>query len=95
MLIDHPGFYSVVAEEAGTIVGSNFMDERSTIFGIGPISVAPEGQNHAVGRGLMCAALERAAAKAAAGIRLVQAGYPGISSYVRQFARARQVWSNI
>jgi len=75
MLIGAPGFYGVVAEEAGTIVGSNFMDERSTIFGIGPISVAPEVQNHAVGRRLMCAVLDRAAAKKAAGIRLVQAGY--------------------
>jgi predicted N-acetyltransferase YhbS len=75
MLIGDPGFYGVVAEEAGTIVGSNFMDERSPIFGIGPISVAPEVQNHAVGRRLMCAVLDRATAKKAAGIRLVQAGY--------------------
>ena len=67
MLIGDPGFYGVVAEEGGTIVGSNFMDERSIIFGIGPISVAPEVQNHAVGRRLMCAVLDRAAAKKAAG----------------------------
>jgi GNAT superfamily N-acetyltransferase len=66
MLIGDSGFYGVVAEEAGTIVGSNFMDERSTIFGIGPISVAPEVQNHAVGRRLMDAVLDRAAAKKAA-----------------------------
>ena len=32
MLIGDPGFYGVVAEEAGTIVGSNFMDERSHYF---------------------------------------------------------------
>jgi predicted N-acetyltransferase YhbS len=75
MLIDDPGFYGVIAEEAGTIVGSNFVDERSSIFGIGPISVAPDVQNQAVGRGLMCAVLDRAAAKKAAGIRLVQASY--------------------
>src|ERR1700716_2003070 len=75
MLIGDPGFYGVVAEDAGTIVGSNFMDERSTIFGIGPISVATEVQNRAVGRRLMCTVLDRAAAKKAAGIRLVQAGY--------------------
>ena len=75
MLIDAPGFYGVVAEEAGKIVGSNFMDERSPIFGIGPISVAPEVQNHAVGRRLMCAVLDRAAAQRAVGVRLVQAGY--------------------
>jgi len=61
MLIGDRGFYGVVAEEAGTIVGSNFMDERSTIFGIGPISVAPEVQNHAVGSRLMRAVLDRAA----------------------------------
>jgi len=75
MLIGDPGFYGVVAEEGGTIVGSNFMDERSRIFGIGPISVAPEVQNHAVGRRLMSAVLDRATAKKAAGMRLVQAGY--------------------
>ena len=75
MLIGAQGFYGVVAEEAGKIAGSNFMDERSPIFGIGPISVSPEVQNHAVGRRLMCAVLGRAAEKKAAGIRLVQAGY--------------------
>jgi GNAT superfamily N-acetyltransferase len=75
MLIGAPGFYGVVAEEAGKVVGSNFMDERSPIFGIGPISVAPEVQNHAIGRSLMCAALDRAAAQKAVGVRLVQAGY--------------------
>jgi predicted N-acetyltransferase YhbS len=75
MLIGDPGFYGVVAEEAATIVGSNFMDERSSIFGIGPVSVAPGAQNRAVGRQLMRVMLDRAAEKKAAGIRLVQAGY--------------------
>ena len=75
MLIGAPGFYGIVAEEAGNIVGSSFMDERSPVFGIGPISVAPEVQNHTVGRRLMCAVLDRAAAQKAVGIRLVQAGY--------------------
>jgi len=75
MLIGAQGFYGVVAEEAGKIAGSNFMDERSPIFGIGPISVSPEVQNHAIGRHLMCAVLERAAAQKAVGVRLVQAGY--------------------
>jgi len=75
MLIDTPGFYGVVAEEAGKIVGSNFMDERSPIFGIGPISVAPDVQNHAIGKRLMYAVLDRAAARGAVGTRLVQAGY--------------------
>jgi len=38
-LLAHPGFYSVVAEVDGRIVGSNFLDERSTIAGVGPITV--------------------------------------------------------
>ena len=75
MLIGAPGFYGVVAEEAGKVVGSNFMDERSPIFGIGPISVSPVVQNRAIGRRLMDAALDRAAAQKAVGVRLVQAGY--------------------
>jgi GNAT superfamily N-acetyltransferase len=75
MLIGAPGFYGVVAEEAGKIVGSNFMDERSPIFGIGPISVTPGVQNRSIGRRLMDAALDRAAAQKAVGVRLVQAGY--------------------
>jgi predicted N-acetyltransferase YhbS len=75
MLIGAPGFYGVVAEEAGKIVGSNFVDERSPIFGIGPISVTPGVQNRAIGRRLMDAALDRAAAQKAVGVRLVQAGY--------------------
>jgi hypothetical protein len=41
MLLSHPGFYSVVAEMDGRIVGSNFLDERSTIAGLGPITVTP------------------------------------------------------
>ena len=36
-LIAHPEFYGVVAEHAAKIVGSNFMDERSAVLGIGPI----------------------------------------------------------
>ena len=75
MLIGAPGFYGVVAEEAGKIVGSNFIDERSPIFGIGPISVTPGVQNRSIGRRLMDAALDRAAAQKAVGVRLVQAGY--------------------
>jgi GNAT superfamily N-acetyltransferase len=75
MLIHHPGFYGVVAERDGTIVGSNFMDERSTVFGIGPISVAPSDQNGGVGRRLMQDVLDRATARGAPGVRLLQAAY--------------------
>ena len=60
-LLSNSGFYSVVAEADGRIVGSNFMDERGSIAGIGPITVDPSLQNHGVGRRLMLAMLERAA----------------------------------
>src|SRR3712207_2648877 len=38
-LLAHPGFYGVVAEFDGRVVGSNFLDERSPIAGVGPITV--------------------------------------------------------
>src|SRR5260370_6956211 len=53
MMLAHPGFYSVVAEIDGRIVGSNFLDERSAIVGVGPITVDPTVQNKAVGARLM------------------------------------------
>ena len=37
----HPGYYVVVAELDGRIVGSNVLDERSTIAGAGPTTVDP------------------------------------------------------
>ena len=40
----HPGVYSVVAEADGSVVGSAFMDMRSPIAGIGPVTVAPSLQ---------------------------------------------------
>ena len=60
-LLAHPGFYSVVAEEDGKIVGSNFVDERGVIAGIGPITVDPAVQNRSIGRRLMQAIIEREA----------------------------------
>lgn len=73
--ISHPGFYSVVAERDGVILGSNFLDERNPIFGVGPITVTPEAQNQQVGRRLMEAVLRRSRDLSAPGTRLVQAGY--------------------
>src|SRR5271168_4973794 len=75
MLLEHPGFYSVVAERDGTIIGSNFLDERSTIVGIGPISVDPTVQNQGVGRRLMQDVIDRAASRRVPGVRLCQAAY--------------------
>jgi predicted N-acetyltransferase YhbS len=71
----HPGFHGVVAEHDGRIVGSNVLDERSAIAGIGPITVDPDTQNGGVGRRLMGWVLERAAARHFPGVRLVQAAF--------------------
>ena len=74
-LIANPGFYKVVAELDGRAVGSNFLDERNPIAGIGPITVDPAVQNRAIGRRLMDAVMERTAARNFPGVRLVQAAY--------------------
>lgn len=68
--IPHPAVWGVVAELDGRIVGSNFLDERDPIRGVGPITVAPAGQNAGVGRRLMDAVIERGSD--APGIRLLQ-----------------------
>jgi predicted N-acetyltransferase YhbS len=68
-------FYSVVAEIDGRIVGSNFLDERNRIAGVGPITVDPDVQNRAIGRRLMDAVHERATERNFAGVRLIQAGF--------------------
>ncbi|HTQ25248.1 MAG TPA: GNAT family N-acetyltransferase [Candidatus Binataceae bacterium] len=74
-VLANPGFYKVVAELDGRIVGSNVLDERSPIAGIGPITVDPAVQDRAIGRRLMQAAMERAAARRFPGVRLVQSAY--------------------
>ncbi|OXS32399.1 GNAT family N-acetyltransferase [Streptomyces sp. XY006] len=73
--LTHPGFYGVVAELDGRIVGSNFLDERSAVVGVGPVTVDPAVQNAGVGRRLMRDVLERAAERGAPGVRLLQSGY--------------------
>jgi GNAT superfamily N-acetyltransferase len=75
LLIEHPGFYGVVAERGGKIVGSNFMDERSRVFGIGPISVDPSAQNQGIGRKLMLDVVNRGRALQAPSVRLLQSTY--------------------
>jgi GNAT superfamily N-acetyltransferase len=74
-LLAQPGFYSVVAEVDGRIIGSNFLDERNPIAGVGPITVDATVQNRAVGKRLMDAVHERAAERGFPGVRLVQAAY--------------------
>src|ERR1700733_7117032 len=68
-------FYCVVAESGGRIIGSNVLDQRSVIAGVGPLSVDPDVQNHGVGRKLMQVVMDRANERRAAGVRLVQAAF--------------------
>ena len=75
MLFSYPGFDRVVAEYEGRIVGSNCMDERSAICGIGPVSVDPDFQNRGIGRALMAAMLDRVQQKGSMGVRLLQAAF--------------------
>lgn len=74
-LVTNPGFHGIVAERDGRIIGSTFLDERSTISAIGPVSVDPAAQDARVGRALMGAMLARAAERRAPGVRLVQISY--------------------
>jgi GNAT superfamily N-acetyltransferase len=74
-LLGHPGFYSVIAESDGKVVGSNFLDERGPIAGIGPITVDPASQNQSIGRRLMRDVLERCERCGVPGVRLLQSAY--------------------
>ena len=74
-LFSHPGFYCVVAEVDGVVAGSNCLDERSAIAGVGPITIDPKIQNRGIGRKLMEAVLDRARECSFAGVRLVQAAF--------------------
>ena len=65
----------MVAELQGRIVGSNCLDERSAIAGVGPITIDPKAQNRGVGRELMLAVMDRARESNRPGIRLVQAAF--------------------
>lgn len=75
MMFSSPGHYSLVAERAGRVVGSNVLDERSVIAGVGPITIDPSVQNAGIGRKLMNAVIERANSRNVAGIRLVQTAF--------------------
>jgi predicted N-acetyltransferase YhbS len=74
-MFSDPGFYCVVAEVDGQIVGSNCLDERAIIRGIGPITIRIGAQNKGIGRLLMQAVMNRVRDRGAAGVRLVQATF--------------------
>ena len=75
--ISHPSIFAVVAESGGRVIGSNFLDERDSIRGLGPITVDPRVQVRGIGRRLMEAILERA--RGAVGVRLVQDSFNMLS----------------
>lgn len=75
LMFSHPKFFCVVAEQNGKVVGSNCLDERASIAGVGPITVDPSSQNVGAGRQLMAAVMVRAAENKFAGVRLVQAAF--------------------
>jgi GNAT superfamily N-acetyltransferase len=56
----------------GKVAGSNFLDERSAIVGVGPITVDPAIQNRGVGRALIQDVMQRTVERGAPGIRLLQ-----------------------
>ncbi len=70
-----PDFYSVVAELDGRLIGSNCLDLRSIIGGVGPITIDPDVQNAGAGRLLMQAVIAHAVAHGVSGLRLVQAAF--------------------
>jgi GNAT superfamily N-acetyltransferase len=75
MPFSHPQFYCVVAELDGRLVGSNCLDERSAIAGLGPITVDPMFQNRDVGQKLMEAVLVRSRKRNFPGVRLLQSAF--------------------
>ncbi len=91
-LLAHPGFHAVVAELDGQIVGSNFLDERSVVAGIGPITVDPAAQNRSVGRQLMQHVLNRVTQRRFPGVRLVQGAFHNrsLSLYAKLGFTARE-----
>ncbi len=73
--LGHERIYGLVAEMGDKIIGSNFLDERNPVSGVGPITIDPAAQNDGAGRALMEAVMRRSQEQGFAGIRLVQAGY--------------------
>jgi predicted N-acetyltransferase YhbS len=79
MLFSHPSFHCVVAEQDGHILGSNCLDLRSPVAGLGPISVDPSVQNRGVGRLLMMSLIDEVRERGLPGVRLLQAAFHGRS----------------
>ena len=74
-MFSHPSFFCVVAEQSGRVIGSNCLDERTPIAGVGPITIDPAVQNKNLDHQLMQTVMKRTAEKKFTDIRLVQAAY--------------------
>jgi predicted N-acetyltransferase YhbS len=74
-LIEHPGFFSLVAEIDGQVVGSSFLDERAVVTGVGHVTVDPAVQDRRIGRALMETMLQRCVQRGVPGVRLLHAAY--------------------
>ncbi|WP_338673564.1 GNAT family N-acetyltransferase [Streptomyces sp. SCSIO 30461] len=91
--VRHPEFLTVVAEAKGRVVACNFLDERSTVFGVGPLAVVPDMQNKGIGRSLLVDAARHTKESGAAGMRLTQTAYHSrsFSLYTKLDFRVRDV----
>jgi GNAT superfamily N-acetyltransferase len=80
--LGHLDVWGVVAERDGRVIGSNFLEMRTPVAGVGPITVDPAEQSQGTGRRLMEAVLERGEGKP---IRLVQDSFnpASLSLYAR------------
>lgn len=96
-LLSNPGFYGVVAEVEGQVIGSNFLDERSEVAGVGPITVAPAVQDSGVGRQLMIDVMRRAESQRFPGVRLLQSAYHNrsLSLYAKLGFQVREAVLNM
>src|SRR5438045_1749806 len=71
--VNHPKVWGILAEEdGGRLVVCNFLDERNSVPGVGPVCVDPASQGTGVGRRVMQAVLERARQIDARSVRLLQ-----------------------
>ena len=97
MVLSHPGVYSVVAEQEGRIVGSNFLWEGGPVSGVGPITVDCGVQNSTLGRRLMENVLERAQQQGCPSVRLVQSAYHNrsLALYTKLGFDAQEPLSNL
>jgi len=75
MLLAKPGFYCVVAESEGHVIGCNFLYQRDRIGGIGPLAIDPSVHDQGVGTQLMRHVMDRAVRERIPGLRLATAAH--------------------